>query len=67
MGKIVMLRIPQTGSVYKKTNFLKLNFIKAIVLGEIVEMEQYLKKIRYDPRHPGSFAGATKLYEIVKK
>lgn len=30
-------------------------------------MEQYLKKIRYDPRHPGSFAGATKLYEIVKK
>lgn len=31
------------------------------------EMEQYLKKIWYDPRHPGSFAGATKLYEIVKK
>lgn len=30
-------------------------------------MEQYLKKIWYDPRHPGSFAGATKLYEIVKK
>lgn len=31
------------------------------------EMEQYLKKIWYDPRHPGSFAGAQKLYEIVKK
>lgn len=30
-------------------------------------MEQYLKKVLYDPRHPGSFAGATKLYEIVKK
>lgn len=30
-------------------------------------MEQYLKKIWYDPRHPGSFAGAQKLYEIVKK
>lgn len=27
MGKIFMLRIPQTGSGYKKTDFFKLNFI----------------------------------------
>ncbi|XP_061190340.1 uncharacterized protein LOC133198230 [Saccostrea echinata] len=30
-------------------------------------MEEYLKKIWYDPRHPGSFAGPSKLYQVVKQ
>ncbi|XP_061192263.1 uncharacterized protein LOC133200489 [Saccostrea echinata] len=30
-------------------------------------MEEYLKKIWYDPQHPASFAGPSKLYQIVKK
>lgn len=30
-------------------------------------MEEYLKKIWYDPRHPGSFAGPSKLYQVVKR
>ena len=30
-------------------------------------MEEYLKQIWYDPRHPGSFAGPSKLHQIVKK
>ncbi|XP_061167375.1 uncharacterized protein LOC133176237 [Saccostrea echinata] len=30
-------------------------------------MEEYLKGIWYDPRHPGSFASPSKLYEIVKR
>jgi hypothetical protein len=31
-------------------------------------MEEYLKKKKwYDPRHPGSFAGAYKLHQIVKR
>lgn len=30
-------------------------------------MEEYLKKISYDPRHPGSFAGPSKLYQVVKR
>ena len=29
-------------------------------------MEEYLKTIWYDPRHPGSFAGPTKLHQVVK-
>lgn len=31
------------------------------------DMEEYLKKIWYDPRHPGSFAGPSKLYQVVKQ
>ncbi|XP_062587276.1 uncharacterized protein LOC134248897 [Saccostrea cucullata] len=30
-------------------------------------MEEYLKKIWYDPRHAGSFAGPSKLYQVVKR
>ncbi|XP_062603907.1 uncharacterized protein LOC134265702 [Saccostrea cucullata] len=30
-------------------------------------MEEYLKKIWYDPRHAGSFAGPSKLYDVVKR
>lgn len=30
-------------------------------------MEEYLKKIWYDPGHPGSFAGPSKLYQVVKQ
>jgi hypothetical protein len=30
-------------------------------------MEEYLKKIWYDPKHPGSFAGPSKLYQVVKR
>lgn len=30
-------------------------------------MEEYLKKIWYDPAHPGSFAGPSKLYQVVKQ
>jgi hypothetical protein len=30
-------------------------------------MEEYLKQIWYDPRHPGSFAGPSKLYQVVKR
>ena len=30
-------------------------------------MEEYLKKIWYDPRHPASFAGPSKLYQVVKR
>ncbi|KAK3107211.1 hypothetical protein FSP39_009512 [Pinctada imbricata] len=30
-------------------------------------MEDYLKDIWYNPRHPGSFAGPNKLYQVVKK
>lgn len=31
------------------------------------DMEEYLKKIWYDPAHPGSFAGPSKLYQVVKQ
>ncbi|XP_062571179.1 uncharacterized protein LOC134233212 [Saccostrea cucullata] len=30
-------------------------------------MEEYLKNIWYDPRHPGSFAGPSKLLQVVRK
>lgn len=30
-------------------------------------MEEYLKNIWYNPRHPGSFAGPSKLYQVVKR
>lgn len=30
-------------------------------------MEEYLKKIWYDPAHPGSFAEPSKLYQVVKQ
>lgn len=28
--------------------------------------EDYLKRIYYDPKHPGAFAGPQKLYKVVK-
>lgn len=28
---------------------------------------EYLENIWYDPRHPGSFAGPSKLYQVVKR
>ena len=28
--------------------------------------EEYLKKIYFDPSHPGSFSGPQKLYKVVK-
>lgn len=30
-------------------------------------MEEYLKNIWYNPRHPGSFAGPSKLFQVVKR
>lgn len=30
-------------------------------------MEEYLKNFWYNPRHPGSFAGPSKLYQVVKR
>ena len=30
-------------------------------------MEEYLKKIWYDPPHPASFAGPSKLYQVGKR
>ena len=29
--------------------------------------EEYLREIWYDPKHPASFAGPLKLYQVVKK
>ena len=34
---------------------------------EKVTMENYLKQIWYDPRHPASFAGPSKVHQVVKK
>jgi len=31
------------------------------------EWKEYLKKIWYDPKHPGSYTGPDKLYKVVKR
>ena len=41
------------------------NFV-VCVWSNMSDWEQYLKKIYYNPKHPGTFAGTQKLYKIVQ-
>ena len=42
-----------------------MNFMFSCVF-EMAPWEDYLKRIYYNPKHPGSYAGPKKLYEAVK-
>lgn len=44
----------------KKSSHLNLNCPSDQIM-------EYLEKIWNDPRHPGSFAGPSKLYQVVKR